>query len=265
MICPLQIWQSVTLAIMSALTITPIATQTSMKTFISDKGCYLFWLTSMTFQWVIAVSGFGMAVYRIIAYHNMFKKNFGARNIERYIINSERILVIGMLLMYIFGIYGMLGWEKSILFQFCMDIGPLQAETIVQHQDRNFPTIVKIIRLCPLVIAQLLILGEISIYVWLIYKLCKHDKMSLKDGIITELTKRERNQKNVITLFGQVTSFFVEFIVTVYIMVHITNNSSLDPSVMPISLIIASTLIAISQIVTSHEMKRFIENDLLNM
>ena len=105
--------------------------------------------------------------------------------------------------------------------------------------------------------------GGIFIYVWLIYQLWKHDEISQKENIITEKTQRERNKKNVITLNGQVSSFFVEFVTTIYTIVHITNNSALDPSVMPISLIVVFTLIALSQFLTSHEMKRFVKNELL--
>ena len=260
----LQISQCVTMATISGMTITSIAWQTPLKNFVGEIGCYVFWLANMIFQWVISVSGFGMAVYRVMSYHNIFKKNFRARNIERYIIKIGNVLITAIISIQ-FWIYSILGWEKSILYQFCMDIGPLRAETIIQHQDKNLSTIFKIIQVCPVLIAQSLILGEFLIYVWLLYQLWKHDKTSHNDGIITELTKKERNQKNVITLYGQVTSFFVEYIICIYVIVHITNKSSLDPSIMPVSLIVASTLVAISQFVTSHEMKRFVQSDLLNM
>ena len=251
------------MGVTSVMTIVPIATQTPLIEFVGEKGCYVYWFVSMTWQWITLVSGFGMAVYRVLAYHNMFKKNFKASNMDKFIIKAERVVIAVLLLIYIFGIYGLLGWGKSILFQFCMDIGPFQAHTIVEHQDKDLSALIKIIRLCPIIIAQMFILGELFIYVWLIYQLWKHDEISQKEKIITEKTHTERNQKNVITLYGQVSSFFVEFTTTIYIIVHITNNSALDPSVMPISLIVVFTLIALSQFLTSHEMKRFVKNELL--
>ena len=200
------------MGITSVLTTIPIATQTPMIDFVGESGCYIYWFVSMTWQWITLVSGFGMAVYRVLAYHNMFKKNFRASNTDKFILKVERVLISGLLLMYIFGIYGILGWEKSILFQFCMDIGPFQAQTIVEHQDKNLSMFIKIIRVCPVVIGQFLMFGELSIYVWLIYQLWKHDEISQKKKVITEMMRKERNQKNVITLFGQTSSFLVEVV-----------------------------------------------------
>ena len=258
----LKVGQFLMMGMTSVMTIVPIATQTPLIEFVGEKGCYVYWFVSMTWQWITLVSGFGMAVYRVLAYHNMFKKNFKVLNTDKFIIKAERVVIAVLLLMYIFG-FGLLGWEKSILFQFCSDIGPFQAQTIVEHQDKHLSVLIKTIRVFPIIFAQILILGEVFIYVWLIYQLWKHDEISQKKEIITEITHRERNQKNVITLYGQVSSFFVEFLTTIYTIVHTTNNSALDPSVMPISLIVVFTLIALSQFLTSHEMRRFVKNELL--
>ena len=72
--------------------------------------------------------------------------------------------------------------------------------------------------------------------------------------------KKERNQKNVITLYGQVLSFLVETAFNIYMLIHFSNLSMFEASFMPISQVVASTIISVIQLVTSHEMRRFLKN-----
>ena len=66
-------------------------------------------------------------------------------------------------------------------------------------------------RFLSIIIMQVLFLGEIAIYMKICYTLWKHDK-GMK-GKISKNDMQQRKQKNVITLSGQVISFFVEFAV----------------------------------------------------
>ena len=90
----------------------------------------------------------------------------------------------------------------------------------------------------------------------------RHDDNNFKMKIITEQIRRERHQKNVITLKGQVAGFVVEMAYVTYVAIHSSNFSLVDPSIMPISQIIGATAISVAQLLASHEMKRFLKNKL---
>ena len=106
---------------------------------------------------------------------------------------------------------------------------------------------------------QALFIAELAIYAWILYNLWKHDKENHKSGVITEPMKRERNQKNVITLYGQVLTFGVETAANIYIMVNIAKSKA-EVSFYPITIIVSSTIISVIQLATSHEMRRFLKN-----
>ena len=85
-------------------------------------------------------------------------------------------------------------------------------------------------------------------------------KENYQAKIITETMKRERQQKNVITLKGQVLSYVIETSFGIYISVHMANFAFADASVMPIYLIIMSTAVSVVELTTSNEMRRFLRN-----
>ena len=72
--------------------------------------------------------------------------------------------------------------------------------------------------------------------------------------------KRERQQKNVITLKGQVLSYVIETSFGIYLAIHMAKFDFADASVMPIYLILMSTAISLVELTTSHEMRRFLRN-----
>ena len=107
--------------------------------------------------------------------------------------------------------YQMYGWEKALDYQFCRDMGVEQVDIITKYNNEEFNNILyKTLRFAPLMTAQSLILAELLIYVWIIYHLWKQDKKNLEDKIITNHMRKQRNQKNVITLRGQILTFLIE-------------------------------------------------------
>ena len=81
-----------------------------------------------------------------------------------------------------------------------------------------------------------------------------------QEGIITKDMKRERNQKNVITLKGQVMMFTVETVFHIYTIFHISSHAMIESSFMPTTEIVASSIISVIQLTTSNEMRRFMKN-----
>ena len=109
---------------------------------------------------------------------------------------------------------------------------------------------------------QALFLGEFGIYVKICYTLWRHDKRM--KGKISNNDMQQRKRKNVITLSGQVISFFVEFLTSLFTVAQIFNSDMADPSVMPLVIIASTTIISMSQLWTSHECKRYIKFKLID-
>ena len=200
-----------------------------------------------------------MAVYRYLCYQFLFKRNLNTKAMARNILIAEWVLIAGMILSNV-TCYNMFGWEKAVYYQFCMDIWHEQIEILHEYKIDDFDDVMyKILRFTPAVIGHLFIPLELFIYMRIIYHLWKHDKENFQHKIITESTRQERNRKNVITLKGQVICFVIEMAFAIYLFIHTANFSFAEASVMPISLIIGSTIISIVQISSSHEMMRFIK------
>ena len=104
--------------------------------------------------------------------------------------------------------------------------------------------------------------GEILIYMKLYYTLWNHDE-SIKNKI-TDDDLRQRKRKNIIGLSGQVVTFFVEFFGSLIIIANIFNQNLINASVAPIINIVVTSIISISQLLTSHELKRYIKSKFMS-
>ena len=145
------------------------------------------------------------------------------------------------------------GWENAVTYQYCMNLGPLEAEILNNHinyEPNNGYAF----------ILMAMLIGEFIIYIIIVYHLWNHDEKLQLDKIITINMRQERNHKNVITLGGQAFSFFVELSVAIYCVVHM-NYTTADPSNMPILIIIGSTIVSVGQFVCSHELKRYLRSE----
>ena len=118
------------------------------------------------------------------------------------------------------------------------------------------------LRILTVVIFQLMFVGEIVIYIKLYFTLWKHDE-GMKDKITTD-DLHQRKRKNIISLSGQVISFFVEFLTSLYILGIIFNQDLSDASLAPIVKITSTSIVSISQLWTSHELKRYIKSEFMD-
>ena len=153
------------------------------------------------------------------------------------------------------------GMETAIFYQFCMNLGPTQAKILHEYENLVYNRLlVKFLRTGPAITCQMMIIGELMVYLWLLYQLRIHDKQKYQDGIITSDMIHERKHKNVITLYGQVVSFDVKIVMSIYVIIHALIYPSItDPSVMTINSIVTFTAIALTQFFTSHDMRRFVK------
>ena len=246
------------MSISSVMATIPIATQTSMANIFSQNACHVFWITNVIYSMKMVTSGTGMAAYRLVCINNMFKRHLDKKKMVKRILLAEWILIIGMISMKSYG-YSTLGWEKAMLHQYCMNDGTEKVETLHNYKiDHPNDRLYKSLRFVPNVIIQVLMLVEIAIYVWMIFKLWKHDRDNFKLKIITEDVRKERNNRNIITLQGQILCFVIEFGYGICVALLAYNFSFSDPSVMIFIKMVASTAISVVQLMSSHEMKRFI-------
>ena len=243
------------------MTVVPIATQKPLYKFVGRAGCQFYWGVNMAYQWLMIISGVGMATYRLICFHYLFKKELNTKKIAKWIIQAELVATTAILSLYAL-MYKLFGWEKAMFFQFCMNLGTTEVNTILDYTYRNEridTSYFKMIRIPLSSFGQALMILELAIYAWILFNLWKHDKDNHKNGIITETMKKERNQKNVITLYGQVATFVVETAISILILVHLSKSTA-EVSFLPISQVVGSTTISIIQLATSHEMRRFLKN-----
>ena len=177
---------------------------------------------------------------------------------------ARNILVVEWIVTFvavllILTLFNMYGWEKSIHYQFCMDIGHEQVETLHQHKIEDYNDLVwKFIFAFLGFTGRFCMLLELVIYFWIIYRLWKQDEENYKDKVITNDTRKERKHKNVVTLRGQVLTFVIEMSCSIYIAIHNSDPAFVDASTKSIFLIISSTMISVVQIITSNEMMRFV-------
>ena len=247
----------------STLTIVPIATQKPMYDYVGQIGCKLYWGVNIIFQSVMVYSGLGMAIYRLICFHYLFKKELNTKKIAMYILLAEFAVSLFALFLSVW-IFEFFGWERALFYQFCMNLGTNEVNALHKYTHQNNyvfkESYLKRLRFGLHLFGQALFTVEFAIYAWILFNLWRHDKRNHSEGIITEPMKKERNQKNAITLYGQVLSFLVETAFNLYTLVQFSNLSLFEASLMPISQIVASTIISAIQLSTSHEMRRFLKN-----
>ena len=85
----------------------------------------------------------------------------------------------------------------------------------------------------------------------------KNDE-GMKDKISAD-NLYQRKRKNIICLSGQAISFFVEFFITLIILLNIFSPDFVALSLMPIVIILTFSIISFSQLWTSHELKRYMK------
>ena len=247
------------MSILSIMTTVPIAIQTPTAKVFGEKACYLFWFANITYIWKLITSGTGMALYRLFCLKYLFKRNLNTKSMARKIQAAETIVTLGAILTYA-TLFNMYGWENSVTYQECMDLGHEKVETLQQYKIKDFNELVYMgVRVFLGSVARCFIILEFIIYLWIIYHLWRHDERNYKEKVISDQMRKERNHKNIITLKGQMITFLIEITYSIYVAMHNSNPNFADASVLSISLIVGSTIVSVVQILTSHEMMRFVK------
>ena len=106
-----------------------------------------------------------------------------------------------------------------------------------------------------------MVAGEMIIYIRLCYVLWNHDE-GMKDKISFD-DLRQRKRKNIISLSGQVITFFVELLFPLFAIMTFSQNL-IDVSFFPILFITSTSIISVVQLWTSHELKRYINSKFMD-
>ena len=114
----------------------------------------------------------------------------------RKILFAEMILTIVIVLLGFLSAE-FLGVEEYIFYQFCTNQNPMHAKTMAAY-TRNIslkdPTLVDtFIKIASVLIFQALVVGELVIYIKIIYNLWKHNKTFHQEGVISLQDRKHRN------------------------------------------------------------------------
>ena len=150
-------------------------------------------------------------------------------------------------------------WESSPIFAFCSAKSSPKVNQLDNNTNSGYT--VKILRALNIFVGQTLLISELCIYGYIVRHLSKHDEKYFRNKTITRQMLQMRKEKNVITLRGQISSFLIESAVAMFFITSIFfSGMSDDTSYIPFVIVIAPSIVAISQLLTSHEMRRYVKS-----
>ena len=233
--------------------------QTPLHEYIGMNGCQFYNAVVLAHGHWLLIGGFEMALFRLLC---LIGKS------TKYLYHLGILLEVGQVTLALIATSN-IGWETSLSFQYCMNYGTELAQAIqLQNVDRlenDSKILFDVIRLSVVISAQLLVVIEFLIYLYIIYHLIKHDKIHYSEGIITITMKRTRYTKNMINLKGQMIVFLSKIAITICIFIYIASGTFSEPSfTSPILIFIPPTIISLSQLYTSHDIKLYLRMKLQN-
>ena len=99
----------------------------------------------------------------------------------------------------------------------------------------------------------------VSMYI--MYCLWKHDENYFQSKIITNYMLNTRKEKNIITIKGQIFTFFVEIGITMYLIFqNLFSELSHDTSLIAVTFVTSFTILSLSNLFTSDEMRRYVKS-----
>ena len=235
----------------SVSSIASIGLQTPLNKYIGIQDCQIYTTVAIsTCHWV-AVGGFLIALYRLLC--------LKGRQVE-----VQSMLKIGLIYLIFFGInliqiMSQVGWEMTLFYNFCF--GKNQSSGNVENQFLSITLLDKIIGARAIIMGQILVSSEFGIYMYIMYCLWKHDENYFQSKIITNRMLNTRKEKNIITIKGQMFTFFVEIGITMYLIFqNLFSELSHDTSLIAVTFVTSFTIISLSNLFTSHEMRRYVKS-----
>ena len=85
------------------MTIIPIATQTPMKDYIGQEGCYFYWTSFTIISYELVVGGFVMAIFRVCCIHNLLPQNIPMKTVTVRFMMVQGAILTSMTVMSLIG------------------------------------------------------------------------------------------------------------------------------------------------------------------
>ena len=115
------------------LTAFSITTQIPLYETIGEKGCVIFWLSSIIHPQSLVVGGLGMAIFRLICIENRTQQL--SKNKLVTIIHAFGLALLCFLVtITTHGIVNA-GWERAGMYQFCRDFSAIKAGIYLTYLD----------------------------------------------------------------------------------------------------------------------------------
>ena len=231
------------------MTIGTIAVPTSFHETFGKEECIAYNLMFPTSNVWGIICGFTMGVYR-----------WTCTKGKRYGINYFIGLAFGLMTLLLMNAPFIIDPKTSPGYQFCIGI---QSPTITTVTNGNDSTLDKILKARFLLVVQALVLSEFMIYVCILKEQQKHNEKHLQEKIINRITFKVRREKNVITLNGQLGIFATRMVLSMLVMItNVFKIQVLDVSELPIVVIMFSYVVTTTQVLSSHEMRKFLKSKL---
>ena len=115
------------------MTCISLITQNSIYDIFGEAGCFVFKTSVRILMQLLAISGFGMAIFRIICVENLVKQ-ISRANLVKITLLIEIVFIICTNIVLNFSIKTS-GWENLNLYQFCMDYGSMRGDILHSYND----------------------------------------------------------------------------------------------------------------------------------
>ena len=148
--------------------------------------------------------------------------------------------------------------ESNPAYQFCM------GQEIPKSVPTNTPYITdKILRARVVIMLLGLVSSEFLIYLYILHDQQRHNDKHLQQKIINKVTFKNRKEKNIITLKGQICIFATKMATIILILItKILNLQLFNVNSYPFLTILSPFITAFAQILSSHEIRRYLMSKL---
>ena len=220
--------------------------------YIGRQGCLVLSMFPLAKNLSLMVGSAGMAVYRLSIYKFAHRIS-DCKAIRKTILLVEMITFLALFSTFF---YKFSVTQSGASLNFWLGQTSVISETISHGGDQESIQFVKELRTFGLILAQSIILLEGTCYV-ILYLWKKRDNLGTTP-MSKKLAKR-RNQRNTITLSGQIIGFAIETAYTVLLLILTkATESQILREYMPIYANFVWLVITMTQIVTSEELRGFL-------
>ena len=247
------LFQVLTLLVLTPLffmTIGKVSMPSLFHENIGTKGCQI-WTTMWVVQITLLITcGFMMALYRLLCLK-------GKRFEVKYFI-AATLALESLSLTTFYSAINEIGWETSPAYRYCIDYQPTERKIPVQNLEKGLNMKMLMNRSTMLALT----ISEFGMYAYMILYLWKWDERNHQKKIITNGMLKARKEKNALTLKGQICTFITKVsLVMSALIVLISGKLFVDEkSATPFVVIIPYSIISFSQILSSHELRRYVKS-----